>query len=305
MDKGLKFLAEEYFPERLKEIALKHAASPERTEEIRLNAGYGITVLKRTGLYFLSEEGECVEEEKAACFRAEEIKEIIKRICENSVYSYQEQIKKGYIPLKGGHRAGVTGRCVREGDEIKYMTDFTSVTIRISHEVIGASDFVFPYIYNGEVKNTLIISPPGCGKTTILRDLARKLGSSRCMKKVSLVDERGEIAASSGGVIHNNVGSLTSVIDNAPKPEGIMCVLRAMNPDVIITDEIGTKDDAKAIMSGVLSGSKVICSAHGKNLSDVSLRYGTKELIRQKVFERIIVLSRREGPGTIEEIIKL
>ena len=144
----------------------------------------------------------------------------------------------------------------------------------------------------------------------MLRDLIRNISTGieainfKGMN-IGVVDERGEIAAASGGVIHNNVGSLTSVIDNAPKAEGIMCVLRSMNPDVIITDEIGTIDDAKAIISGVLSGAKMICSAHGKSLSDVSEKYGIKELIKQKVFERVIVLSRKEGPGTIEEIIKL
>lgn len=305
MDKGLKFLAEEYFPERLKNIALKHMLSPEKTEELRLNAGYSLTALKKSGLFFLSETGECVEEDKGAVFSKEEIKKIINSFCENSIYSYQEQIKKGYIPLKGGHRAGVTGRCVRDGDEIKYMTDFTSLNIRIAHEVFGASDLIFPYIYNGEVENTLIISPPGCGKTTILRDLSRKLGSSICMKKVSVVDERGEIAALSGGIIHNKVGSLTSVIDGCPKAEGIMCILRAMNPDVIITDEIGGIDDGKAIMAGVLSGSKVICSAHGSSLSDVAEKSGTKELIGQKVFKKVIILSRKNGPGTVEEVINL
>lgn len=305
MDKGLEFLAEYYFPERLKRIAMADRLSPERTEEIRLKADFPIAVMKKSGLYFLSETGFQTEYKDAAFFSKEEIYDLVNRLCENSIYSNQENIKKGFIPLRGGHRAGITGRCIVEDGKIKYITDFSSVNIRIAGEIIGASDNIFPYIYDGKIKNTLIISPPGCGKTTMLRDIARKLGGERYLKRVAIADERGEIAASFEGKEGRDVGVLSVVMDNCPKAEGILAMIRAMSPDVVVTDEIGTEEDAKAIMQATLAGVSVICSIHGESFSDIAEKPGIKKLIPANVFSGAIVLSRKNGPGTIEEYIKL
>ncbi len=305
MDKVLKFLSEYYFPERLKKIALADCLCEERTEEIRIGAGKPLALVKKSGIYFVSGDGVVTSCEKGAFFTKEEVKEIVERLCENSVYSSQEHIKKGFIPLKGGHRAGITGRCVTENGKIKYITDFSVVNIRIAREVLDSSDEIMPYISDGGIKNTIIISPPGCGKTTILRDLARKLGGIEYRMKVAIADERGEIAATVNGQATNDVGILSSVMDNCPKKEGILSMIRSMNPDIIITDEIGTEDDEEAILKAVNSGIKVICSAHGKDISEVRRKSSTDRLFGEGVFHLAVELSRREGPGTLERVVFL
>ncbi len=305
MDKELEFLAEYYFPDKLKKIALADSLSPEKTEEIRIGTNRAVAFLKKSGIYFMSEKGVTTEYGKAAFFSREELYETVERLCGNSVYSCQEYIKKGFIPLKGGHRAGVTGRCITEGNKIKYITDFSSVNIRIAREIIGASDEIMPYLINGGIKNTIIISPPGCGKTTLLRDIARKLGGEFYMKKVAIADERGEIAATVDGQANNDIGKLSFVMDNCPKKEGIISMIRSMNPDILITDEIGTKDDEEAILTAVNSGIKVICTAHGNDIDDVRRKSGTNGLFNENVFELAVELSRKKGPGTLEKAVSL
>lgn len=302
MNKELKRLAEDYFPKRLLSIALADAEGPEPTEEIRITAGGPLAVVKKSGLYFLSEAGATTDYRRAAFFSIEEVRELLLRLCRQSIYSSQEQLRQGFIALSGGHRAGVAGRCVAENGKIKYITDVSAITIRIAHEVIGAAEKLLPYVVDEPVRSMLILSPPGCGKTTMLRDMARALGSERFMKKVAIVDERGEIAACFEGQPRNTIGALTAVLDNCPKAEGIMALLRAMAPEVIITDEIGSEEDACAIEQAVLSGVAVICSAHGKNVREAMQREALRTLIHDKVFDHLVVLSRKSGAGTVEEI---
>lgn len=302
MNAELIKLAERYFPERLKKIALADAASPESTEEIRLSAGREAAVLKKSGLYFIAETGECVEKGRGAVFSLEEIRETVRLLCDNSLYSARDKLKGGFLPLAGGHRAGVAGRCVVRDGHIDYITDISSVNIRIAHEVKGASGSVLGYICADGVKNTLIVSPPACGKTTMLRDLARVLGGERYMKKVALIDERGELAAMRDGVPTNDVGELTFVLDACPKYEGMISLLRSASPDVLITDEIGSESDAEAISEAVKSGVSVICSIHAPSVDAATKKCAVKRLCSEGVFDLFVLLSRRNGPGTVEEI---
>lgn len=303
MNRELKRLAENYFSKRLLSIALADAEAVEQTEEIRITAGGPLAVMKKSGLYFLSETGATTDCRRAAFFSAQEVHELLLCLCRQSIYSSQEQLRQGFIALEGGHRAGVAGRCVSENGKIKYITDVSAITIRIAHEVIGAAEKLVPYVAGKPVGSMLILSPPGCGKTTMLRDMARVLGSEPFMKKVAVVDERGEIAACFEGRPQNTVGALTAVLDNCPKAEGIMALLRAMAPDVIITDEIGSDQDACAIEQAVLCGVAVICSAHGNNVKEAMQRKALRMLIQNKVFNHLVVLSRKSGPGTVEEIV--
>lgn len=304
MNEGLKALAERYFKGRLKKMALADAESYERTQELRLYAGAEAAVVKKSGIYFWAENGECVEKGRGAVFSAEEIRETVKSLCDNSLYSAQDKLKSGFLSLEGGHRAGITGRCVTENGHIEYITDISSLTVRLARQVRGAAANVMRYIVADRVKSTLIISPPGCGKTTMLRDIARLFGTEHYLKRVAIADERGEIAALKGGVPMNDVGALASVLDSCPKYEGMMSLLRSSSPDVMITDEIGTNADADAILEAVKSGVAVICSAHGASIDSVKKRSGIKRLCDEGVFELFVLLSSRCGPGTVEEITR-
>lgn len=226
---------------------------------------------------------------------------ILSRATEMSVYRYNSQIKEGFITTSGGIRIGLAGEVVdAEGLDVRTIKNPTSLVIRVPHEVKNCANQVLPYIVDsGGIKNTLIISPPGCGKTTFIRDIARALSYEKEIINSLIVDERFEIS----GFSTLDVGATTDVILGGNKEFAFTSAVRALRPDVIITDEIGTKSDAYAIKQASLSGVKVIATAHAKNEQELKLRTPFIDLINNKIFERIVVLSRREGMGTVEDIL--
>ena len=184
--------------------------------------------------------------------------EILQRLCDNSIYSYQNQIINGFVTLVGGHRVGIAGSIAMKDGKVSNINYISALNFRIAKEVIGASDKIMKYIVkNGEVQNTLIVSKPGMGKTTILRDLVRNI-SENTLNTISVIDERGEIAAMYKGVPQNNIGSRCDVFDNVTKSIGMKMAIRAMSPDVIVSDEIGSKEDVEAINYALLSGAKLM-----------------------------------------------
>ncbi len=232
-----------------------------KAEEIRITLGKPAMLCYNDGFEYIYKEDEpfiCDEQS---------IKETLMLITDNSIYAANEKLINGFITLKGGHRAGVCGSVVINGGKISAIKDISSINIRIKREIIGAADKVIKYIIcDGQIQNTLIISPPQCGKTTLLRDIARTLGRNR---RVSIVDERSEIAAMYNGVAQNDVGLRTNVLDNCPKAEGIPLVIRSMSPEVVITDEVGAESDTSAINYAASSGVKIITSAHGGSVNDL------------------------------------
>ena len=230
-----------------------------------------------------------------------DLNKIVESMCRGSLYAMQTNLVRGYIALSGGHRVGVCGKTVTENGRVTHMTDISAICIRISREVKGAADGIMEYLcHEGKLYNTLIVSPPGCGKTTVLRDIARQLGNRY---KVCIADERSEIAACKGSTATHDVGRFTAVMDGVPKGEGIMMLLRTMSPEVIITDETGREDEEKAISELINCGAKIITTAHGYSERDVLKRKYIGSLVENGTFERIIVLSGRQGPGTVEKII--
>ena len=243
-----------------------------------------------------------------------EILNILQSLCNNSIYSYQSQICDGYITLQGGHRVGITGNIAMKDGKIININYISSLNFRIAREIIGASDEILKEVVNRsslqdssfnkdkktsnlEINNTLIVSKPGCGKTTVLRDLVRNI--SNMGLTVSLIDERGEIASMYKGIPQNDVGLRTDVMDNVTKSLGMKIAVRTMAPQVIVADEIGTKDDVEAINYGICSGVKGIFTAHGSDIAELRQNEALNKLYEEKLFKRIIFLENRGKMGKV------
>ena len=234
----------------------------------------------------------------------EEVLQAFEKVCESSIYSYRKQICDGYITIKGGNRVGIVGSAVVDNGQVININYISSLNFRIASQRIGCSNQVIEDLINtanNSVYNTLIVSPPGCGKTTLLRDIVRNISNGIKVlgftgKNVGVVDERGEIAAMYKGVPQNDIGIRTDVIDNMPKPEAMRILVRSMAPDVIACDEIGSKEDVSAIDYAMCSGVKGIFTAHGKDIDEVSRNPELSKLLNKKIFERIIILNpKRKG----------
>lgn len=232
---------------------------------------------------------------KDVSINKEVVSKIFESICGNSVYAFTDEISNGYITIFGGHRVGLVGRPVYKEGKIYNIKDISALNFRIARQVIGASDKIINDIkVKGKFENTLIISPPGMGKTTLLRDIIRYISNSGY--EVSLVDERSEIAACFRGVPQNDVGERTDVMDGVNKADGILMMVRSMRPDFIATDEIGTDEDAKAIMYAINSGVKVIATSHGEDISDLKRSTKLSSIIDLGVFKKVVVL----GPKSFD-----
>ena len=239
----------------------------------------------------------------------EEMISVLQAICENSIYTYQNQIAEGFVTLKGGHRVGISGACVIEKGKIININYIYSLNFRIARQIVGSGNKILKYILNPEkntVYNTLIVSSPGVGKTTILRDIVRQVSSGIKEIKflainVGVVDERGEIAALYKGVPQNDIGIKTDILDNIPKSIGMKMLIRSMTPQVIVADEIGSVEDIESIKYAVCSGCRGIFTAHGSSFADISLNPIIKSLIATNIIERVIFLDE-ETKGKVKDV---
>lgn len=242
----------------------------------------------------------------------DEILQIMQSICDNSIYSYQNEIINGYITINGGHRVGITGDVVLEDNKVINIKYISSLNFRIARQVLDCSNNILKYVIdleNNTIFHTLIVSPPGAGKTTLLKDLVRKVsdGIPEIGFKgidVSLIDERGEISAMYKGMPQNNIGIRTDVLENITKPLGIRMAIRSMAPKVIVADEIGSSADIDAINYAVCSGVKGIFTAHSFDFESMKLNKELNDLINMKLIEKIIFLDSKVK-GKIKSVYEL
>ncbi|WP_136606313.1 stage III sporulation protein AA [Paenibacillus dokdonensis] len=301
----------ELFPDRIKSILLQLPRDLlERLEEIRIREERPLEVNESGGHHFVTGQGMLtMEEEKAYRPERDDSRRFLDLISNHSLYTLEEELRKGFITVPGGHRIGLSGRTVLSGGRVEHIRDISGFNIRIAREVQGAANEILPYLYDDKekrMKHTLILSPPQHGKTTLLRDLARQissgsLGSSPAKNlgmKVGIIDERSEIAGSLHGVPSFDVGPRTDVMDACPKAEGMMMMIRSMSPDVLIVDEIGREEDAEAVTEALHAGISVIASAHGSGPEEILNRPAMHGLMENQMFEMYVLLHRSNGKTT-------
>ncbi|HIW49621.1 MAG TPA: stage III sporulation protein AA [Candidatus Blautia intestinavium] len=233
----------------------------------------------------------------------EDLQETLEYVSGYSLYAYEDEIRQGYISVQGGHRVGVTGKVILDGDRIRGMKYISCINLRLAHQIPGCADKVMPYIRTKDwTAHTLIISPPRCGKTTLLRDIIRQLSNGKediPGLTVGVVDERSELAGCYQGIPQNDLGMRTDILDSCPKAEGMQMLIRSMSPSVVAVDELGKEEDYKAVESVIHCGCKLIATAHGNSVEDVLQTPFFSKLKETEVFERYIVLGKKKRAGDV------
>lgn len=278
----------------------------EKLEEIRLRIGQPVWVLYERTPFYLGNDGALRKEKKEAYVVTEkDIRETLEYASGFSMYAYEHERRQGYLTIQGGHRIGMAGKIVMEQGNVKTISDIAMLNIRLAHECIGCAKKILPYIKEPEgVVSTLILSPPGGGKTTLLRDLIRELASEQEGYTVGVVDERSELAACYKGVPQNNLGVTVDVLDGCSKAEGMRMLLRSMAPDIIAVDEIGSMEDVEAIRQVTNNGCRLLATIHGSSMEDMRKRHSVKLLMEDNIFQRFVVLDDRYHVGSIKGIYK-
>ena len=285
----------ELLPPAISSELLEIAEKPGDIEEIRIRVGRPIEVMSGREISYGHRP---VSREDADLF--------LNKVSQYSFYMLEEELKRGYITVQGGHRVGLAGRVILENGRVKGLRDITFFNIRIARQKKGLVNEWVRYLYHNRWLSTLLIGAPQTGKTTFLRDLARyaSLGDASGIPpmKVGIVDERSEIAGCVQGVPQMDFGIRVDVLDGCPKAEGMMMMIRSMSPEIIVADEIGRIEDAEAMMEAVNAGITLFITAHGHSLDDILSRPIMKNIIEEANFERIVELKRTDRPGCISKI---
>ena len=269
--------------------------------EIRLRVNKPIIVSVKAKKYYLGNHGFCNKEDAIICDYAT-IQSIVYKFAENSVYSVNDYIKNGYITLKGGIRVGLAGEVVSENGQVTTIKNFQGLNIRIPHLIEGCSEIALDYILKEGFNNTLVLSPPGSGKTTFLRDIILQLSKRNYSYNVLVCDERNEILSTNNGEADFNLGGFADVYSNCSKEFAFKQGIRSMNPDIIVCDEIDIDKDLQTVIDATNCGVKVLCTIHCDNINQLKQKKNFDFIFQNKIFDRFIFLSNQEGPGTLTSI---
>lgn len=271
--------------------------------EIRLRINRPIMVNYANSYYYFGQSGLCSEADAIICTK-DMIQSILSKASNHSIYAINDEIKCGFVSVKGGIRIGLTGDVVSENGRVLTIKNISSLNIRIPHQVYGCAYKVVKFLFDelGNLQNTLVLGSPGTGKTTILRDLCVQINNQKKDINILLLDERNEISASFDGLPELNVGKSTDITCGGQKDINIVNGIRSMAPDIIILDEIGTEKDVKSLEYAVNTGVCIVASVHCKDIFELQKKQELSMLIKTKSFKRYVELSNSNGKGTIDNI---
>ena len=282
--------AAELLPPRLRRLAMETPDErKERAEELRLRVNAPLTVVTAEG------EHPVAAAERDALVTRDDVERVVAGVTEYSRYASAESLRRGFLPVRGGFRLGVCGTAVLRDGAVCSLKDYSSLALRIVREHVGVGEAVAPELFDGEgrFRSTLILSPPGGGKTTLLRDLIRCLSDGGL--RVAVVDERSELAVSVDGCPQTELGARTDVLDGCPKALGVPMVLRAMSPQVIAVDEIACGADVDTMCAAANCGVALLATIHARDVPELTRKPLWRALLAAEVFERAVVIAIEGG----------